>query len=43
MLEFNNFRIVNVIELVSKAPKSHKCQKFQGLKFTLILYFDVPG
>jgi hypothetical protein len=33
ILEFNNFRIVNVIELVSKSQKSHESQRFQGIKF----------
>jgi hypothetical protein len=35
MLESNNFRMVNVMELVSKSQKSqksHKSQRFQGFK-----------
>jgi hypothetical protein len=35
MLEFNNFRMVNMIEfgsLVSKSQKSHKSQRFHGFK-----------
>ena len=45
MLEFNNFRMVNVIELVSKSQKSHKSQMvhLQLFKFSLIVCFDVPG
>jgi hypothetical protein len=43
MLKSNNFRMVNVIELVSKSQKSHKSHRFQGFKFTLIVCFDVPG
>jgi hypothetical protein len=31
MLEFNNFRMVNEIELVSKSQESHDYQRFQGL------------
>jgi hypothetical protein len=31
MLEFNNFCMVNVVELVSVVSKSHKSQRFQGL------------
>ena len=36
MLEFNNFRMVNVMELVSKSHKSHKSQRFQGFKSVVI-------
>jgi hypothetical protein len=43
MLEFNNFRMVVVMELVSKSQKSHKSQRFQGFKFSLIVCFDVLG
>ena len=35
MLEFNNFRIVNVIELALKSQKSHKSQRIQGFEFSL--------
>ena len=47
MLEFNNFRMVNVIELVSKSQKSQGLRGFKAssslFKFTLIVCFDVPG
>jgi hypothetical protein len=42
MLGFNNFRMVNVIELVSKSQKSHESHRFQGFKFSLVVCFDVP-
>src|ERR1035441_1039402 len=47
MLEFNNFRMVNEIELVSKSQKSHESQRFQGLKgsssiFMLIVQVHWP-
>lgn len=41
MLEFNNFRLVNVIELVSKSQKSHKSQRSQGFKFIVDVHVDV--
>jgi hypothetical protein len=37
MLEFNNFRMVNVIELVSKSQESQKFQGRKGFKFKLIV------
>jgi hypothetical protein len=39
MLEFNNFRMVNVIELVSTSQKSQKTQRFQGFKFIVQLHW----
>jgi hypothetical protein len=33
LLEFNNFCMVNVMELVSKSQKSQESQRFQGIKF----------
>jgi len=47
MLEFNNFRMVNVVELVSMSQKSQGLKGFKVssslFKFTLIVYFDVRG
>jgi len=33
MLEFNNFRMVNAIELVSESQKSKRSQRFQCFMF----------
>jgi hypothetical protein len=33
MLEFNNFGLMNVIELVLESQKSNKSQRFQGFMF----------
>ncbi len=38
MLEFNNFRMVVVMELVSKSHKSHKSHRFQGSMFIVHVY-----
>jgi len=35
MLEFNNFRMVKVMELVSKSQKSHKSQRIQAFMFVV--------
>ena len=41
MLELNNFRMVNVIEPVSKSQKSHKSQRFEGFMFTVDVHSSV--
>jgi hypothetical protein len=38
MLEFNNFRMVNVIELASKSQKSHKSQGLKDPKVSCSLF-----
>ncbi len=40
MLEFNNFRMLNVIELVAKSQKSQRSQRSQGLKFIVQVHFE---
>jgi hypothetical protein len=39
MLEFNNFRMVNVMELVSKSQKSQRSQRFQGPMFVVDVHW----
>ena len=40
MLEFNNFRMVNVIGLVSKSQRSHKSQWLNSFIFIVQVLFD---
>ena len=42
MLGFNNFRMANMIELVSRSQKSHKYQRFQGFKFIVDVHSSGP-